>query len=81
MSDKSGGFFEEDEPSDKIRAAFERGEKGLTAKRPRDLNQLAKSITEEATDMSLAVVISLEDVKIEDNEFKATEQSEVEYVS
>ena len=46
MSDASG-FFEDDEPVEKVRAAFDRGEKGVT-KRPHDLNRLAKSIVDEA---------------------------------
>ena len=41
-------FYEEDEPVEKIRAAFDRGEKGTTT-RPRDLNQLAASIVKDAT--------------------------------
>lgn len=46
MSDASG-FYEDDEPVEKVRAAFDRGEKGVT-RRPRDLNQMAKSIVDEA---------------------------------
>ncbi len=39
-------FYEDDEPVEKIRAAFDRGDKGLTGKRPRDLNQLAAPIVD-----------------------------------
>jgi len=37
-----GDFYEDDEPVEKIQAAFERGDKGVT-ERPRDVNQRAKS--------------------------------------
>lgn len=47
--DKEADFYEEDEPAENIRAAFARGDKGVTKKRPRDLNQLAKSIVDDAT--------------------------------
>lgn len=40
-------FYEDDEPVEKIQAAFQRGEKGVT-KRPRDLNRLAASVVEDA---------------------------------
>ena len=43
------GFYEDDEPIEQIRTAFDRGEKGVTANRPRDLNRLAASIVAEAT--------------------------------
>ncbi len=52
MSDTSD-FYEEDEPAEKIREAFERGTKGRTGKRPRDLNQLAASIVEDATKVAM----------------------------
>lgn len=42
-----GDFYEDDEPAEEIQAAFERGEKGVT-KRPRDLNQRAKSVVDRA---------------------------------
>ncbi|MCA1708412.1 MAG: hypothetical protein LC808_36095 [Actinobacteria bacterium] len=45
-------FYEDDEPVEKIRAAFERGEKGFTA--PRDLNQRARSIVDRAVERSEA---------------------------
>lgn len=56
MSDQPTDFYEDDEPVEKVRAAFERGEKGLTARRPRDVNQMAASIVSDATEPRLAVV-------------------------
>jgi len=50
MSDTSD-FYEDDEPVEKVREAFDREEKGVTAKRPRDLNRLAPSIVRDATGM------------------------------
>lgn len=68
MSDQPTGFYEDDEPAEKVRAAFERGEKGLTAKTPRDLNQLAASIVSEATERRVPIVgaihISTDDLQV-----------------
>jgi hypothetical protein len=50
MSNQPTDFYEDDEPPEKVHAAFERGEKGLTAKRPRDVNQMAASIVPDATE-------------------------------
>lgn len=50
MSNEPTDFYEDDEPAEKVHAAFESGEKGLTAKKPRDVNQLAASIVAEATE-------------------------------
>lgn len=47
-TNENDDFYEDDEPVEKIRAAFERGEKGVT-KRPRDVNRTAASIVEDAT--------------------------------
>src|SRR5207248_8299182 len=46
---RSSDFYEEDEPVEKVRQAFARGDKGAT-KRPRDLNQLAKSVVDHAVE-------------------------------
>lgn len=56
MSDDTTDFYEDDEPPEKVRAAFERGEKGFTARRPRDVNQLAASIVGEATERPTAAL-------------------------
>lgn len=61
MSDGSD-FYEDDEPVEKIRAAFERGEKGRTAKRPRDLNRMAASIVADATEPPMEPVVVPSDV-------------------
>ncbi len=42
-----GEFYEDDEPIEDVRAAWNAGEKGTTSG-PRDLNQRAKSIVERA---------------------------------
>lgn len=55
-------FYEDDEPVEKIRAAFERGEKGRTAKRPRDLNRMAASIVADETESSIQPVVVPSDV-------------------
>jgi len=52
MTDVHGAasdFYEDDEPAERIQDAFDSGEKYVT-KRPRDLNQLAKALVDEATD-------------------------------
>ncbi len=45
MSDE--GFYEDDEPIEDLRAAWNAGEKGTTSG-PRDLNQRGRSIVDEA---------------------------------
>lgn len=52
MSDQD--FYEDDESVEKIRGAFAKGEKGLTA-RPRDLNQRAASIVGAVAERTEAV--------------------------
>jgi hypothetical protein len=62
---EANGFYEDDESAEKIWATFEHGQKGVT-KRPRDLNRLAASIVQDATDegvvMSAVPVPKLADV-------------------
>ncbi len=43
-------FVDDDEPVEKIRAAFRRSDKVVTTKRPRDVNNLTSAIVAEATE-------------------------------
>lgn len=68
MSNEPIDFYEDDEPAEKVHAAFESGEKGLTAKRPRDVNQMAASIVLDATEPKAPVVgavqVSTDDLRV-----------------
>ena len=39
-------FYEDDEPVEKVRAAYARGAKGVTGPAPRDPNQRAKAVVD-----------------------------------